>query len=404
MSAQPRLAFVIPRLVCGGVEMFLLRLCPHLRARGFDVEIVTTEEPGAWFDRVASEVKTVHIDGAAQFPRCWHPLRVGRYLAQGGYDMVFLNGDRLAQESLTMLPDRVVAAPIIHSDRVTAYRIACANSEAWNVAVAIGPKLLQTARESLPQRPIVSIMHGVELPEEDAFLHRVAMTGDELRVIYVGRLIQSVKNVMVLPEIIRRCRSGGVNARLTIVGDGPDRAALESLVEGFSLADCVEFAGEVPPTDVYRLFLAHHVAVLPSFYEGLGLVLAEGQACGCVPVASLLPGVTTPVVKTGRTGWLVRVNDVEGFVAALKRLHADPPGWAAMSAAGHARASRFFSLERMVDRYVTLIEDALVGKYPLPRSRRGRLPVDPALYWRECVPPWAKAAGRRVLRRGAAAG
>jgi len=390
---------VVPRLACGGVEMFLLRLCPHLRARGHDVEVVTTEERGEWFERVAARVPTVHVETEGHFRRCRRPLRVGRFLAGAGYDMVFLNGDLPAQQSLTMLPDRVVAVPIIHSDRETTYRIAAANADAWNLAVAVGPKLAQTAAARLPHRPVVEIVTGVDLPELTAWETRSVMTGDELRVLFVGRIVQGAKNVMLLPEVIRRCRAEGLNVRLTVAGDGEDRAALAESVHELGVAEHVDLLGAVPPEAVYLLLLNHHALMLPSFYEGLPLVLMEAQACGCVPVASRLPGITTPIVEEGETGWLVDVGDGEGFAQALGKLYRAPEQWAAMSAAAHEQAIAYFSIDRMADDYARLIREALAGKYPLPRSRRGRLPVNPRMYWRECLPPRVRALGRRILGR-----
>ncbi len=379
--------------------MFLLRLCPHLRARGYDVEVVTTEERGEWFGLLAERVPTVHVEGYGRFPRCRHPFRVGGFLARVGYDVVFLNGDELAQQSLTMLPDRMVVAPIIHSDGETTYRLNFANAEAWNVLVAVGPRIRERACARFPGRPVVEIMHGVPLPSPEAWASRRVLTRDELRVIFLGRVVQSIKNVMLLPDALRRCREAGVQARLTVAGEGPDRETLEARVAELGLAKHVEFVGAVPPGEVYPLLLDHHALALPSFYEGFGLALAEAQACGCVPVVSRLEGVTTPTIDEGSTGYLVDVGDVEGFAEALIRLGRDPSQWARMSAAAHAHVREHLSVDRMVDQYARLIDDALAGRYPLPRSRRGRLPVDPSLYWRQCVPPWVRAAGRRVLRR-----
>ena len=360
---------------------------------------MTTEERGEWFEHVAARVPTTHVEAARSFRRCRRPLRVGRLLARGGYDVVFLNGDPVAQQSLTMLPDRVVAAPIIHSDRESAYRIASANAEAWNVVVAVGPKLAQTAAARLPRRPVVEIMHGVDSPEPAALARRRRMTGDELRVLFLGRIIQSIKNVLLLPEVIRRCRVEGLNVRLTVAGEGEDREALAARAQELRVGEHVDLIGAVPPRQVYPLLLEHHVLVLPSFYEGFALVLAEAQACGCVAIASRLPGVTTPVIEPGRTGWLVEVGDPEGYADALRELYRDPERWAAMSAAGRERVEALFSTERMVGDYERLIQEALAGKYPLPRSRRGRLPVNPRMYWRECLPPRVRELGRRILGR-----
>lgn len=399
MPEKPRVAFAVPRLECGGVEMFLLRLCPHLRRRGYDVEVITTEERGNWFQRMDALVPTRHIERANLLSRCVHPLRVGRRLSHWDYDVLFPNGDPLTQQSLTMLPDRVVVAPIIHSDRETTYRIASANADAWNAVVGVSPRICKEARRRLRGRPVVEILHGVELPTESAWAARSIFAGSELRLLYLGRIVQPIKNVMILPEVLSTCRASGFRVNLTVAGEGPDKAALKARVSELRLSDRVEFAGEIPPERVYPLLLEHHALILPSFSEGLPLALIEAQACGCVPIASRLEGISTVVIEDGRSGCLVPPGDARAFAAALGKLYANPEQWATMSVLCHARAAERFSIDRMVEDYANLIDDAVAGRYPLPRSRRGRLPVALSLYWRECVPPLARQAARRLLRR-----
>jgi glycosyltransferase involved in cell wall biosynthesis len=161
----------------------------------------------------------------------------------------------------------------------------------------------------------------------------------------------------------------------------------------------VELVGSVPPEQVIGLLLDHDALLLPSFYEGLPLTLLEAQACGCVPVASRLPGVTDAAVAADQTGFLVPVQSAQGYADALAQLAREPDTWARMSAAGHERAGREFSIARMAEDYRTLIEDALSGRYPLARSRSRGPALDMGLYWRECVPGWAKAVGRRLAGR-----
>lgn len=402
MARPTRVAFTVPKVGCGGVEMLLLRLAQHLRVYGHDVDIVATQERGEWFDRVNSLAKAVFIDGRSGFPRCVHPLRVGRYLAGAGYDVVFLNGDPMSQQALNMLPDHVVAIPVIHSDNATTYKISLANQDSWNAVIGVGPRVCEVAREQRPGRPVFEINGGVEIPPDEDFGRRRQVTDGEFRVVFLGRITQYSKNVLALPDILRRCRDSGTDARLTIVGDGDDLGALKAAVEGHGMEPWVTFMGRVAHDEVYPILLDHHSMLLPSFFEGFPTVVLEAQACGCVPVASRLPGVTTTALVEGDTGWLADVTDPQQFADALTRMHQAPDEWARMSVAGRALAVERFSAARMAQGYAAAIEKAISGEFPLPRSRQGRVPVDVGMYWREVVPHRnMKAVGRRLLRAGA---
>ena len=97
------------------------------------------------------------------------------------------------------------------------------------------------------------------------------------------------------------------NVSLTIVGDGPLRPELDGRVAQAGLAN-VRLTGRLPDVELRNAYASHDVIVLPSTTtaEAYGLVLAEGMAAGCVPVASALPGVSE---LARDTGLLVRPGD-----------------------------------------------------------------------------------------------
>lgn len=101
--------------------------------------------------------------------------------------------------------------------------------------------------------------------------------------VYVGRLLAH-KQVHLLIEATRLLRERRPDATLLIIGDGPERPALERLAATLALREAVRFAGQLrTATDVYAHLKASRVLALPSKREGFGTVVLEAWACG-IPV------------------------------------------------------------------------------------------------------------------------
>lgn len=406
MTRCVRVGLVTYAMHCGGVETFLLRLGKYLDRSGFDVEVITTLETGAWFGQLSRVgLKADHVGGyaaSALLNPLIHSLRVGRRLVTGKYDAVLLNHSRHAQACLGLLPDSVTVVPILHNDTKQVYSVGCANDRAWNVSVAVSPKVCQAARDRVADRPVVMIPYGVETPSGIEWSTR-AHLGRKLRLAFVGRLVHSQKGVLFLPDILKGCLDRGIDAVLAVGGAGPDFEQLRKKVSCYGLQEEVSFAGELPPERVYDLLLDSHILIMPSYYEGLPIVPLEAQACGCVPVVSRLQQITDYGIEDGRTGILAESENVQEFIEAIERLYYEPTKWREMSEAGHRRVARRFSVDAMGQAYSELIIDALDGRYPLPRSRRLGFPLDLSLFSAdELVPKRLLPVARRVrqwLRR-----
>jgi len=385
MPPQPRIALVTYAMHCGGLEAFVLRLGGYLCRQGYEVEVITTLERGEWFGRVAElGMKASHV-----------PRRLRSKLARGAYDVIFLNHSRHAQACIAGLPEDTLVIPVLHNDYEEIYRVGCANADAWNVAVAVSPKVAETACRRVPGRPVVQILSGVDLPD-DALLAQRRAFEQPIRLIFLGRLQHEQKGVLWLPDILQRCLDRELDVTLTIVGDGPDAEKLQSLLSARSLEQRSRLIGGVPPDEVYGLLTQAHVLLLPSQFEGLPIALLESLACGCVPVISRLPGITDVAVVHGETGLLVEPGDIDGYADSVATLGRNPAQWTRLSRAGRERARNSFSVEAMGDSYLRLIRDARRGQYPLPRPRRDQLSIDRSLFtWHDFVPGPLRRLGIR---------
>lgn len=134
-------------------------------------------------------------------------------------------------------------------------------------------------------------------------------------------------------------------ARLVIAGDGPLRAALQRRADAPDLAGRVSFLGA--RADAPAVMAALDLFVLPSRWEGFGLVLLEAMAAGKPIVASRISAIPE-VVEEGRSALLVPPGDAPALTAAMQALLAEPLRRRTMGAAGRARIAAAFAPARMV--------------------------------------------------------
>lgn len=159
------------------------------------------------------------------------------------------------------------------------------------------------------------------------------VTGETLRIGSLGRL-HPVKGYDVLADAVNILRNRGIDARVTIGGDGAERAALEGLLD---LAGYVE-----QPRD----FLAGlHLYIQPSRSEGLCVAAHEAMQAGLPVIASAVGELKHSIVP-GETGWLVPPGDAPALADAMAEALSTPERLAAMGAAARARLFERFGPER----------------------------------------------------------
>ena len=133
---------------------------------------------------------------------------------------------------------------------------------------------------------------------------------------------------------------------LVIVGDGPDRAALEQQRDALGLADRVRFVGGLGREGVLRMFRAADAVLLSSRWENFPHVIVEALAVG-TPVISSAVGGVPEVVRDGENGLLVPAGDVEALAGAIRRLLGDDELRSRLAAAA-APSVESYSAERLL--------------------------------------------------------
>ena len=140
------------------------------------------------------------------------------------------------------------------------------------------------------------------------------------RLLTVANLIPH-KGIPILLEAIRRLQEQGTDLRLTILGDGPDRAEYQQLCDRLGVSGIVEFKGSVPKPEVARLMQASHVLVHPSLIETFSCVIAEALCCGLPVVASDIPPL--PDLVNPSNGQLFKPGDATALERVLLQMFAD---------------------------------------------------------------------------------
>lgn len=381
-----KIALATANLGIHGVATFTLNLSQWLQATGHEVTVVTVGR-GEWWSRLAE----FGIGGEciAQQPResvVNHVKRLAAWLTAQAFDLLVVNvgsiNSRPLQLCLHLLPDALPVAILLRNDEPAVYTVAGLNCAAWNCAVGVSPKVQQTAATRFGDKPVYWILNGVELPTATQLRKRVGWE-TPLRLLFVGRLTDKQKGIFRLPQILAACRQQKLPVQLTLIGDGPDQQRLHQLFIAAGCADLVKSLGTQTNAAVLAQMRAHHLLLMPSNFEGIGTVILEAQANGCVPIAAHLVGATDIAILDGCNGRLVQPTDIAGFVDLI-RTFLTPEHWHAYSQASISAAQQHYSIQRMAENYLSIFEELTQGVYPLPIARsslrrRGHTPFG----WRD---------------------
>jgi colanic acid/amylovoran biosynthesis glycosyltransferase len=145
---------------------------------------------------------------------------------------------------------------------------------------------------------------------------------DNSRIVSVGRLSPE-KGLLVLIDAVAVLVAAGDSIQLQIVGEGPEREALQKRVAELGVANHVEFLGWATAPEVRDHIRGARALVMTSFAEGLPLVIMEALALGR-PVVTTRVGAIAELVETGKCGWVVAPGSVEEVAAALRAVLGAP--------------------------------------------------------------------------------
>jgi colanic acid/amylovoran biosynthesis glycosyltransferase len=201
-------------------------------------------------------------------------------------------------------------------------------------------------------------------PSEFEFRERTLAPDESIRFLTVARLVE-IKGHEHGLRAFARFRQTCPQARWDLVGDGPLRSRLETLIRELSLENAVTLHGSRSELEVREFFARAHVFLLTSVNvngdeEGQGLVLQEAQACG-LPVIATRHGAFPEGIAPVNASWLVPERDVEALAARLCEMVAAQARWPVMGRAGREFVEHRYDIRILNQQLVDLYRGAVAA-------------------------------------------
>ena len=203
-------------------------------------------------------------------------------------------------------------------------------------------------------------VHIVHCGIEPDRLRPVEHQGIGNRLIFVGRIVEQ-KGLVVLFESLKQLLPKYPDLHLTVVGDGPDRQLLTDRAQAMGLDANVEFLGAKSQAEVAELLGQADIFVIPSYAEGVPVVVMEALGAA-VPVVATFVGGMAELVEDGVTGYLVRPADPDQLADRIGDLAGDAGLRERLGRAGRERVSEHFDSSVEARRLGQLFRDSAAGR------------------------------------------
>ncbi len=176
-------------------------------------------------------------------------------------------------------------------------------------------------------------------------------------VIAIGRLAEQKNFTMLIRAFGRTVTK--LDARLIILGEGPERAILERLIVALGLSEKVSLVGF--QSNPYSFLSNSDVFVLSSLYEGLPMVILEAMACGLPVISTDCKSGPREILKNGRYGLLVPVGDEVALSEGILKLLKEGELRERLARLGKERAMEF-STDKIIKQYENVIYESIVSQ------------------------------------------
>jgi len=330
----------------GGVQVHVRELAEHLRHRDHDVLVLAptrTAASQAWVRSAGKPIDIPYNDSNAPIdPRPWSRRTVRHELATFVPDVIHAHQPTAPSTGLwATMEARAPVVGTFHSGATRARLYDLAAPVLRRVARRLAVRIAVSERAAAFERARIGgafrvVPNGVDT--ERFATATPADLGPGRKVLFVGRLDER-KGFSVAVRAFANLAETRPDLRLVVVGDGPERAAMDVLPT--ALRARVTMLGQVPNVELPPIHAACDLYLGPSIGgESFGIVVIEAMAAGLPVVVSDTAGYDE-VVTDGSDGLLVPPRDAGGLAEAVGRVLDDPALAARLAAAGRARAAAF---------------------------------------------------------------
>jgi glycosyltransferase involved in cell wall biosynthesis len=353
----------------GGAERVLSYLAPALASEGAEVDVLTSRVEGLAEVEAAGGARVVRLaTSRTRFVGTWLYMReLARWFARNRVDLAYVSmlkhdayvavGEgRRRGFPVVLRPEGAGATgDLAWQEWGTFGRTIGRRCRQADAFVAISPRVRgELVAGGYDPARIVDLPNGVPVPAEP---WRPRNGPESLRAAFVGRLAPE-KGLDALVDawpIVLRERPG---ARLTLIGEGPERPSLEGRIARLGLGESVELPG--PSPDPSLVLRDCDLFVLPSREEGMSIALLEAMALGIPAVASSIPG-NLALMTEGVHGRLAPPDDPPALARVILEHRADPLA-PTMAEAARRRVSEHYSIAAVARRHLELFARLVEGR------------------------------------------
>lgn len=370
---------VISSLAPGGAERVITMLANRWVERGVRVSLVTLDSPGNDFYRTRPEVRRIGLGllrpsgnvlmSACNLLRRMVGLRATVRELDPDVVVSFIDKTNI----LTVAATRWLRCGVVISERVDpryydagpVLRLVRGIVYPWADAVVMQTENLRTWAEQHARNPdkVFVVPNPVDAPDCPARPQDAARDREDGMIMAMGRLDRQ-KGFDMLLQAFQRCAGEFPGWKLTILGEGHERPALERLVGSLGLAGRVSMPGRVPAP--IPMLCAADIFVLSSRFEGFPNALLEAMAAGCPCISFDCPSGPADIIHHGEDGLLVSAGDLGGLAVALRRLMSDASERQRLGEAATGVRTRF-----SIDEVVSMWDNVLLRvaeKTPVPAA------------------------------------
>ena len=282
---------------------------------------------------------------------------------------VILSDDATVWDAAAPLYDTYPLVGVLHADEAYYYTLAEKYCCSLSVLVCVSERVRKTTIQRIPdidRKIIHNIPCGINLPAVDFQSHG----GDILQLVYVGRISEYQKRTGDLVKVCACLQQSKQAFHLDIIGDGPEKAALESKFAEAGLGPLVTFRGWLSQKEVIGRLVNSDIVLLTSDFEGTPIAMMEGLAMGCGLAGTRVSGIEDYEVHPDAADCigLFSVGDIEDAVSKILKLAAVPISIRQQAARKLAESE--FSMQVCLDKYAAAIDTIKAGsKAEIPKVR-----------------------------------
>lgn len=393
VKKQPRLLFIIPWMVMGGAERFLLNTMDELLKNGWELSILcTTPSENSWrseFEKRSGKI--IILPGILSIK---HYVRFIRYwIDRFDFDAIMVQGSIEGYRLLPVIRHLYSTIPVfdylhfvtpdwmdggfprlsaIYRDCLDMSITSCEQVKLWMQAVGMDENRLRVCP--------IGVDHKKWIPDSDLrekTRKEFRFSEDEVVIIYAVRL-EAQKQPLIFAETMRLLAIKGLDFQVIVAGDGSLRKSLEEFISKHNLANQIRLIGSISEDRMQAVLNVGDIFFLPSQNEGISAAIYEAMSVGLPIVAADVGGQSELVTKD--CGILLPILPVEqqpeAYARVLERLIEDEKLRIRMKHACRERIMNGFTLQQSGNNFISILHEVINEKQQLKENNTLLTPDD----------------------------